>query len=49
MGQLETLPLPRLNGSYPFRNRAYAGPAWAERLLSVQKDQWLWAIVNQDF
>ena len=42
MGQLETLPLPRLNGSYPFRNRAYAGPAWAE-------PQWLWAIVNQDF
>jgi len=30
--QLEALPLPRLNGGYPFNNRAYASPVGGCRI-----------------
>src|SRR3954449_6872118 len=36
MGQLEALPLPRLNGGYPFSNRAYAVPLGATGLRRVE-------------
>jgi len=38
MGQLEAIPLPRLNGGYPFGNRAYAGPLRGYR-IAPEADQ----------
>jgi len=32
LGRLEALPVPRLNGGFPFRNQAYVGPLRAYRI-----------------